>query len=348
MDIDLQLTWRASVDGSIVTIDGLLFDLLRDVQSGGHLNFAAKKSAVSYRHAWGLIRSWENRFNNQLLISRRGRGAILTDFAEQLIHTHAEIAEALQPALTEQALRATTSIVAATRSKSRRVRIASSHDDRVVQLREQLENDHHEVVVELLGSEGALRNYRRMGADIAGFHIPIGALGPTLANRLLPFLDDMRDEIFFMENRVLGLLSRTDEQCHTLDALIARQLRFINRQAGSATRLTFDGLISSQGHDTSAINGYGDEEYTHTAVAARVVSKDADVAFGQKRTAVHFNLAFEPMVEERFYFVVSKDTDGSVRKTVSRFCETVTSGAKKSMDAEEIRPTVAVLKRIHG
>ena len=347
MDIELQLTWRTTVGGKAIEIDDLLFDLLRDVQAGGHLNFAAKKSAVSYRHAWGLIRTWENRFNTKLLLSQRGRGAVLTDFAEQLIHSHADTAELLQSDLAEQALRASASIAAARESKIRRIRIASSHDDRVVRLREQLESEACEVAVEMLGSEGALRNYRRGEADIAGFHMPIGELGPMVATRLLQFLDDTRDEIFLLEKRQLGLLSRADDPCSALGTLIDRQLRFVNRQAGSATRLTFDALISSEGHDPSAINGYGEEEYTHTAVAALVVSKDADVAFAQERKASHFNLAFEPMVEERFYLVVSRDVARSIRQTVCQFCEKATIGRRESMRAEEFKPTVMVLKQIH-
>lgn len=347
MDIELQLTWRATIEGDSVAIDDLLFALLRDVQAGGHLNFAAKNSSVSYRHAWGLIRTWEKRLGSKLLISRRGQGAILTDFGEQLIRSHAESIRVFEPDLARLASQISTSIAARRENTTLRVRLASSHDDQVVRLRDLLANAGHQVTMEMLGSEGALRKYRRAEADVAGFHLPIGKLAPNVTKRLIQFLDDERDEIYLLEKRVLGFLSRSEKSCRSLSELIERQLRFVNRQAGSATRLTFDGLISSKGHQAANINGYGDEEYTHSAVAALVASKDADVAFGQERTAAHFDLEFEAMVEERFYFVLPRSTADPIRQAVADFCEKVVREGTQSITVGELRPTVVALRRIH-
>ncbi|MBK6660515.1 MAG: LysR family transcriptional regulator, partial [Proteobacteria bacterium] len=56
MKIGLGLTWHIELDGQRHVIEALLFELLEAVDKGGHLNFAANATGVSYRHAWGLMR----------------------------------------------------------------------------------------------------------------------------------------------------------------------------------------------------------------------------------------------------------------------------------------------------
>ena len=308
MDIDLDLRWRTAVDGEATEIEDTLFALLEGVAAGGSLNHAAQAAGVSYRHAWGLVRDWEHRLGAPLVRSRRGRGASLTTFATALLGARADAARALQPALSATALRVSAAVEAAIERDRSRVRFASSHADLVQKLRDSLARNGHDVLLEIVGSEGALRHYRRGDADVAGFHLPLGTLGRTVAAKLIGLLDDQKDDIFLLEKRTLGLMSRPDQPVPTLDTLAGGKFRFVNRQPGSATRLTFDGLLGAAGIAPGDVRGYGDEEYTHTAVAALVVSRDADVAFGASDAANHFALAFEPMVEERFYLVVRKDS----------------------------------------
>jgi len=348
MEIDLELRWRTMIDGEAVEIDELLLALLRGIETGGQLNFAAKAERVSYRHAWGLVRAWEQRLGAPLLISRQGRGASLTRFGEGLLRTYEDTEKALKATLSKSALRASASIDAAIEKDRRGLRIASSHDELVLQLREGLEADQREVALEIVGSEGALRHYRRGDADLAGFHLPMGELGRTVAAKLIGFLDDKHDEIFMIEKRTLGLMSRSDKPCRTVAELTTNDLRFVNRQAGSATRLTFDGLLGAEGLAPGEIKGYQDEEYTHTAVAALVVSRDADVGFGSQRAAEHFDLVFEPMVEERFYLVIDREFDSFVRQYVTDFCASLQIDGAARMKPDEFAPTVAVMKRVHN
>ena len=348
MEIDLALRWRTVVDGEAIEIDELLFSLLRGIEEGGQLNFAAKAERVSYRHAWGVVRAWEARLGAPLLISVQGRGASLTTFAQGLLQARTETEQALQPTLSTNALRAATTIDSAIEKDRRRVRIASSHDDTVLRLREGLAADHREVTLEIVGSEGALRHYRRGDADIAGFHMPMGELGRTVAAKLIASLDDEHDQVFMIEQRILGLMSRVDKPCRAIEELISSDLRFVNRQAGSTTRLTFDGLLGARGLAPGEISGYHDEEYTHTAVGALVVSRDADVAFGSQSAATHFDLNFEPMVEERFYVLINREFDEPVRQFVSDFCSQLEFDDRERLKADEFAPSVAVIKRVHS
>ncbi len=348
MEIDLELRWRTFVDGEVVEIDELLFALLGGIAEGGQLNSAAKAEGVSYRHAWGLIRAWEARLGAPLIVSVQGRGASLTGFASGLLQARAETEQALQPTLSHNALNAAAIIDGEIEKDRRRVRIASSHNDRVLRLRENLAEDRRDVTLEIVGSEGALRQYRRGDADIAGFHLPLGELGRTIAAKLITALDDKHDQIFMIEQRILGLMSRGEKPCNTVDELVSGDLRFVNRQAGSTTRLTFDGLLAAGDLSPGAIKGYQDEEYTHTAVGALVVSRDADVAFGSQSAAEHFDLNFEAMVEERFYIVINREFESAVRQFVTEFCTRLEFADTERMSPDEFVPTVAVMKRVHS
>ena len=63
--------------------------ILRAVAETGSLNKAARKLGMSYRHAWSSIRAAEERLGRQLLIrqkgGRHGGGAVLTDFARDML-----------------------------------------------------------------------------------------------------------------------------------------------------------------------------------------------------------------------------------------------------------------------
>ena len=81
-------------------------------------------------------------------------------------------------------------------------------------------------------------------------------------------------------------------------------MRFINRQRGSGTRLLIDQMIAYERIDGSEIIGYGNEEFTHRAVAATVASGGADAGFGLRAAAAEYRLAFIPLVRERYFLAV--------------------------------------------
>lgn len=347
MQIELGLRWHTQVDGVRVEIDEPLFALLHAIAAGGNLNFAAKELGVSYRHAWGLVRNWEERLGSPLLVSRQGRGTHLTTFGTALLAAREQAEQTLAQPLAATALRAGASMEAAIASECRRAWIASSHGDRVTALREHLVAKNRDVALEIVGSEGALRHYRRGDANIAGFHLPMGALGRSVAAKLIGMLDDKHDALYLLDIRALGLMSRPAHRIEELAELTGGAIRFVNRQSGSATRLTFDGLLGEHGIAPGEIHGYRDEEYTHTAVAALVVSRDVDAAFGAEEAARHFDLCFVPMVEERFYIVVNRTCDSSIRQAVADYCAGLEFDTAIKMKSDERAPTVAVLKRVH-
>jgi putative molybdopterin biosynthesis protein len=77
-------------------------------------------------------------------------------------------------------------------------------------------------------------------------------------------------------------------------------IRFINRQAGSGTRVLLDYELSRNDLDPDGIDGYQQDEYTHMAVAVAVLSGKVDAGLGIKSAANALGLDFVPLVEERY------------------------------------------------
>jgi molybdate-binding protein len=76
---------------------------------------------------------------------------------------------------------------------------------------------------------------------------------------------------------------RDHQQRHAflgLPDLRRADVRFINRQAGSGTRLLLEGLLREQRIEPTAVASFEQGEFTHAAVAAFVASGMADVGFG--------------------------------------------------------------------
>jgi molybdate-binding protein len=88
----------------------------------------------------------------------------------------------------------------------------------------------------------------------------------------------------------------------SLRDVAAKRLRFVNRQPGSGTRILLDRLLAGAGIAPAAIDGYGNEEFTHGAVAATVATGKADAAFGLEAAAAEHGLAFVPLAQERYLF----------------------------------------------
>ncbi|WP_319588947.1 molybdopterin biosynthesis protein [uncultured Desulfobulbus sp.] len=86
--------------------------------------------------------------------------------------------------------------------------------------------------------------------------------------------------------------------------LFGAGIRFINRQAGSGTRVLLDYELSRHDLDPDGIDGYQQDEYTHMAVAVAVLSGKVDVGLGIKSAARALGLDFVPLVEERYDLLI--------------------------------------------
>ncbi|MCX5779271.1 MAG: molybdopterin biosynthesis protein, partial [Firmicutes bacterium] len=92
-----------------------------------------------------------------------------------------------------------------------------------------------------------------------------------------------------------------------LQDLIRPEVRYINRQRGSGTRLLLDYLLKRAKLDWHMINGYNREEYTHLAIAASVKNDACDTGLAIYASAKVMNLDFIPIETERYDLCILPD-----------------------------------------
>ena len=146
--------------------------------------------------------------------------------------------------------------------------------------------------------------------DVAGLNIPLGwAQEAALAHyRRWLAADDLVVVDIASRRQGLVVAAGNRRKGYELVDLLRPDLRFINRQSGSGTRLLLETLMAQAGVVPSAIAGYERGEFTHAAVAAYVASGMADVGFGLETPARQFKLYFIPLATERYFLLCRQAT----------------------------------------
>jgi len=157
-----------------------------------------------------------------------------------------------------------------------------------------------------VGSLGGLLALRKGTAHLAGSHLldtETGEYNVSYINRYLPGL-----EVYLVNlvHREQGLIveSGNPKSIRGLEDLGQAGVSFVNRQAGSGTRILLDWQLVQLGLDPATINGYEREEYTHMAVAVAVLSGSANVGMGIRAAAQALGLDFIPVTTERYDLVI--------------------------------------------
>lgn len=290
-------------------LDGRLLPLLAAVAASGSLAAAVADRGMSYRAAWGLLRAYGEKLGTPLVALERGRGARLTAIGARLVDAQVAATRRLAEHLPELAVELVPRPAAerAERPVGLRLRVAASHDLALAALAAALPRQANlELDLSVMGSLHALREFAEGRAEVAGFHVPIDR---RASRDMAPFLRHLRartDRLVRFVDREQGLILPRGNPAgvRNFRDVAARGLRFVNRQRGSGTRLLIDRLVSEERLDPAALAGYGNEEFTHAAVAATVASGGADAGFGLRAAAAEYGLAFVPLARERYFFAV--------------------------------------------
>lgn len=309
MKLAVELRWLAGG----TEIDPKLIALLGAIDAHGSLKQAIAHAGMSYRHAWERLGRLESALGTRLVQLERGRGAKLTPSGRQLVAGTRATEARLRAPLQRAAQALNRSCLREAQPAAGSLQICASHDFALDRLAELLPR-HALPGVELRfrGSLDALASLARRRCDVAGFHVPalpgrqplIEPFRPLLANRRLRLVHfaDRRQGLIVAAGNPLGIVSLTE--------LARQQARFVNRQAGSGTRLFFDALLAAHRIRPAQIQGYRHEEFTHAAVAAMIASGAADAAFGIEAAAAQYGLSFVPLASER-YFLALREPDAA-------------------------------------
>jgi putative molybdopterin biosynthesis protein len=83
-------------------------------------------------------------------------------------------------------------------------------------------------------------------------------------------------------------------------------IRFVNRQAGSGTRVLLDFELKRLGINPNSIDGYEREEFTHMSVGVSIASGLADAGLAVRAAAQALSLDFIPIASEQYDLLFSR------------------------------------------
>ena len=310
MALNLDVRWKLA-GREPVEFEPELFALLQEIEASGSLLSSAKTLGVSYRYAWELMRKWSTLIGHPLAELQRGRGAKLTALGTKLLWAQRRVSARLAPELERLASELDMELSAVVRShEASPLRVYASHGLAVGILRDLVNaGGACHLDLQFRGSLDSLRLLRAGKCDVAGFHLPEGALGVRLAPRYRRLIDNDNDALIHVVRREQGIMTANGnpKKIRAFADLARGGVRFVNRQSGSGTRLIVDELVEAAGISAERIRGYHNEEFTHMAVAAMVASGAADAGFGIKAAAAQLGLTFLPVVSENYLFAVSRE-----------------------------------------
>lgn len=126
----------------------------------------------------------------------------------------------------------------------------------------------------------------------------------------IPFINKYIDEnvaLLKLVKRTQGLMVKKGNPLNIKSIKDLINVRYINRQKGSGTRILFDYLLKKNNIKSSEINGYEREEFTHMSLAKAIENDDADCGLGVYSAAHVFDLDFIPICEEEYDLLLKEN-----------------------------------------
>jgi molybdopterin molybdotransferase/putative molybdopterin biosynthesis protein len=211
-----------------------------------------------------------------------------------------------------------------------------SHDNSLDILADQIRSKHSSITLSSsnVGSMGGLMAIKKGVCHLAGSHLLNTEDGSYNISYIKKYLPNISIKLVNFVFRDQGLIvpPGNPKKIKGIEDLGRDDIVFINRQAGSGTRILLDYRLQQLGIEPRAIRGYENEEYTHMSVAVAVLSGAADVGLGIYAAAKALDLNFIPVVTEQYDLVIPKEHFES--KNIRILLETInTAKFKKRVEA---------------
>jgi putative molybdopterin biosynthesis protein len=186
--------------------------------------------------------------------------------------------------------------------------VIGSHDITIDVLADEIRRRGHSIRISSgnVGSLGGLMALRKGTCHVAGSHLLDTETGEYNIAYVKRYLKGISVSIFHLVLRDQGLiLARGNPKgIGGIHDLTREDVTFVNRQAGSGTRVLFDYKLEQLGVMPEGIKGYGHEEFTHMAVAVDVLSGAADCGLGIFAAAKALKLDFIPIEKEQYDLII--------------------------------------------
>jgi putative molybdopterin biosynthesis protein len=193
------------------------------------------------------------------------------------------------------------------KSKKPAIIFSGSHDLALEEIADHLSK--HVTLLSLpVGSLDGLVNLRQGLCQISGAHIldETGEYNTPTVRQLFP---DRNVELVTLAHRTQGLIlaEGNPKGINKVSDIAREHVKFINRNAGSGTRLWFDAELKKQKIDSNNITGYGSAVKTHSETAVLILQGNADVSIGLQAAAHQHGLDFIPLFEERYDLILPRE-----------------------------------------
>ena len=190
--------------------------------------------------------------------------------------------------------------------------VVGSHDNTLDILADEIRANQNDLTFSSshVGSMGGLMAIKKGVCHVAGSHLLDPEDGSYNISYVKKYLGDDPQrsyiKIVTLVHRDQGLIipKGNPKKIKGIEDLIRKDIRFINRQAGSGTRVLLDYRLNQLGLEGKNIIGYENDEFTHMAVAVAVLSGTVDVGLGIFAAAKALDLEFIPIVTERYDLII--------------------------------------------
>ncbi|MCD6306275.1 MAG: molybdopterin biosynthesis protein [Deltaproteobacteria bacterium] len=186
--------------------------------------------------------------------------------------------------------------------------IIGSHDIAIDILADEIrrEGRHIRISSGNVGSLGGIIALRKRTCHMAGSHLLDTETGEYNLSYIRRYAKGIAITVFHLTLRDQGLMVArgNPKGIKGIEDLTRPEVSFVNRQAGSGTRVLFDYRLKQAGIAPDAIKGYDHEEFTHMAVAVDVLSGAADCGMGIYAAARALDLDFVPIVREQYDLLI--------------------------------------------
>ena len=194
-----------------------------------------------------------------------------------------------------------------------------SHDLAIGVLEDQLKLRHPEMKIAAtnVGSLGGLLALQRGETHIAGTHLLDSDTGVYNLPDIQRTIPNVPVVLIHLAQREQGILVArgNPKSIRGVKDLVRTDVRFVNRQSGSGTRVLLDYQLRKLGIDGTSIAGYEREEFTHMAVGVAIASGLADAGLAVRAAAHALGLDFIPVADEQYDLLVSRPFFESARGT---------------------------------
>jgi len=160
------------------------------------------------------------------------------------------------------------------------------------------------------GSTDGLKALGAGHTDIAWTHLLDPETGRYNTPFIAKYLPGVKTVLVHLFRREIGIVAAAGNPKRIMgfEDLAAGNIRFVNRQAGSGTRLLLDTEMEKRRIPFAGIAGYDREVYTHFEVGLSILSGEADAGLATVAVSRLMGLHFIPVTREDFDMALDQST----------------------------------------